>query len=172
MKGSPGATSSARGRGWGRREGEGRRASSFSPEATVSGRHPPPQRAPGGLASAFGSPATAGESPRKADFSRKERKLPGSGIMGRGLAPSPTTTGIRGESSAEGKEAAPACASAWGWGSPSRDPRAQPPPNSRLPTMGEPGSRLPRTRVGVPGVSNFPSGRGLASAQRSCRGSR
>ena len=105
MKSSPGATSSAQGRGGGRREGEGRRASSLL--ARSHGQRPtppPPTRAAGGLASASGSPATAGGSPRQADFSRKERKLPCSGIMGRGLAPSPTTTGIRGESSAEGRK--------------------------------------------------------------------
>lgn len=62
-----------------------------SPLAQSHGQRPPPQGAgrpdPGlGLR----APGHRARGPRKADFSRKERKLPGSSIMGRGLAPSPT----------------------------------------------------------------------------------
>lgn len=104
MKGSPVATSSARGGGGTAR---GKRASSLL--AQNHGQRPTPtSREPGGLAAASPSwsPSLGGEGGpgRKADFSGKERKLPGSSIMGRGLGPSPTTTGIHGEATAEGRK--------------------------------------------------------------------
>lgn len=83
MKSSPVATNSAQGagRGQGKKGEKGERPSLLKPAVRSRLRVPGHRR--GG--------------PRRQDFSGKERKLPGVGIMGRGLVPSPTT-GMWGES--------------------------------------------------------------------------
>lgn len=139
MKDSLVASSSVRGgkRGSGGRA-RGDDQAPFSPKATVSGRHPHP-RAPGDPPS-----ATAGGSLRKADFSRRERKLPGSGIMGRGPAPSPppqVAAGSRGLREGRGPLPAPQPGAG---GHRVRIPDRSH-PLREAPNMWGPGPRLPRT---------------------------